>query len=172
MWTILSKRSGNGRLWVGAAIIVALAVGVLLGSSFAPGSEAVAQGTPTLTFNGQVGIIVNLVNSANTADFERFMRAYGETLVASGNTDRQRMGAGFTLYRASEAGPNNSAIYYSIFDPVVRDGDYQHITVLAQEYSGGPPQNGDEVRELYAAYTGALAPGGTLTNLTLVAEYN
>ena len=50
-------------------------------------------------------------------------------------------------------------------------GDYQHFTILAEEFGGGSPGNGDEVRELYEAYTGALAPGGTLANLTLVQEF-
>lgn len=170
MRTILSRQTGNGRFWWGTALVAALAVGVLLGSSFAPRSAAGAQ-APALSFSGEVGVIVNLVNSANTADFERVMKAYGETLAGSGNADRRRMGGAFKLYRASGAGPNNSAIYYSIFDPVVSGGDYQHFTILAEEFGGGSPGNGDEVRELYTAYTGALAPGGSQLNLTLVQEY-
>ena len=168
MRTILSKQTGNSRFWWSTALVAALAVGVVLGSSFAPRSAAGAQAA-TLTFSGEVGVIVNLVNSANTSDFERVMKAYGDTIAASANSDRERMT--FKLYRASEAGPNNTAIYYSIYDPVVRGGDYQHFTILSEEFGGGSPGNGDEVRELYEAYTGALAPGGSLTNLTLVQEY-
>ena len=170
MRTMLTTGSGKSRFWLSATIVAALAVGVLLGSSFAPGSEAGAQ-APALTFSGEVGVIVNLVNSGNTADFERVMNAYGETLAGSGNAERRQMGAAFRLYRASEAGPNNSAIYYSVFDPVISGGDYQHFTVLAEEFGGGSPGNGDEVRELYTAYTGALAPGGSQLNLTLVHEF-
>lgn len=168
MRTMLTKKLRMGRMWFGTTIVATLAVGVLLGSSFAPGTEAEAQGTPTLTFSGGVGIIVNLVNSANTADFERVMKAYGDTLDGSSNAQRKQMGAGFKLYKAAEMGPNNSAIYYSIFDPAVPGGNYQHITVLAEEFGGGPPGNGDEVRALYTQYTGALAPGGSALNLTLV----
>lgn len=171
MRTMLSKKFRMGRMWFGATIVATLAVGVLLGSSFAPGTEAEAQGTPTLTFSGGVGIIVNLVNSANTADFEKVMRAYGETLTSSSNAQRKQMGAGFTLYRAAEQGPNGTAIYYSIFEPAVSGADYQHITVLAEEFGGGPPGNGDEVRALYTDYTGALAPGGSALNLNMVMEF-
>ena len=169
MRTILSRRFGNGRVWMGAAIVAALAVGALLGSSFAPRSEA-AQAA-ALTFNGEKAIIVNYVNSANISDFERVMRAYGDTLSASGNAQRTRMGAGFELYRAAEAGPGGSVVYLSVFDPVVPGADYQHITVLAEEFAGGPPGNGDEVRELYTAYTGSLAPGAFALNLNLVMEF-
>jgi hypothetical protein len=171
MRTMLSKKLRMGRMWFGATVVATLAVGVLLGSSFAPGTEAEAQGTPTLTFSGGVGVIVNLVNSGNTADFEKVMRAYGETLAGSSNAQRAQMGRGFKLYRAAEMGPNNSAIYYSIFDPAVSSGNYQHITVLAEEFGGGPPGNGDEVRSLYTDYTGALAPGGSALNLNLLMEF-
>ena len=68
MRTILSKQTGNGRFWWSTALVAALAVGVVLGSSLAPGSAAGAQAA-TLTFSGEVGVIVNLVNSANTGDF-------------------------------------------------------------------------------------------------------
>jgi hypothetical protein len=168
---MLSKKFRMGRMWFGATIVATLAVGVLLGSSFAPGTEAEAQGTPTLTFSGGVGIIVNLVNSANTADFEGVMRAYGDTLTSSSNGQRKQMGAGFTLYRAVEQGPNGTAIYYSIFEPAVSGADYQHITVLAEDFGEGPPGNGDEVRALYTDYTGALAPGGSALNLNVVMEF-
>jgi len=171
MRTMLSKKFRMGRMWFGATIVATLAVGVLLGGSFAPGTEAEAQGTPTLTFSGGVGVIVNLVNSANTADFEKVMRAYGETLTSSSNAQRKQMGAGFTLYRAAEQGPNSTAIYYSIFEPAVSGADYQHITVLAEDFGGGPPGNGDEVRALYTDYTGALAPGGSALNLDVVMEF-
>ena len=72
MRTILSKRSRNGRLWVGAAVIAALAVGVVLGSSFASRSEAAAQ--PVTTFSGGAAMMTNVVDPSKTADFERVMR--------------------------------------------------------------------------------------------------
>ena len=70
------------------------------------------------------------------------------------------MGAGFKLYRAAETGPNNSAIYYSIFNPAISGAEYEPITVLSEDHLTGPPANGDEVRALYADYSEALAPGG------------
>ena len=92
MRTMLSKRSRKSRLWMGTAIVAALAVGALLGSSFASRSEAAAQ--PSLTFSGGTGLVLNVVNPANTTDFERVMRAYGETLAQSSDAQAQRMGLG------------------------------------------------------------------------------
>ena len=165
MRTIMSQWSG--RVWVGAAIVTALAVGVLLGSSFASRSEALVQ--PAVNFSGDAGLVLSVVNPANADAFENAMRAFKETLMSSSDANRQQMGAGFKLFRAAEAGPNNFALYYQLADPNVAGGNYSVITVLAEEYGGGPPGNGDEVRALYAGYTEALTGGGQQTmNLNLV----
>lgn len=170
MRTMLRKGIRGGRVWVGAAVVAALAAGVLLGSSFAPRSEAAAQ--PTVGFSGGTGIQLNVVDPSKTDDFERVMRAWGETLAASDDAQRSRMGSSLKIYRAAEAGPNNYVLYYVIADPVVSGGNYAVAQTLADEYMGGPPENGDEVRELYEAYTGALQGGGQqLINLNLVMEF-
>ncbi len=158
MRTMLRKGTRSPRVWVGAAAVAALTVGVLLGGAFAPRSEAAAQAS--VTFTGDVGIELNVVDPSKTADFERVMEAYIETLSASDDAQRSRMGAGLKVFRAAEAGPNNFVLYYVVADPVVNGGNYAVAPILADEYMGGPPENGDEVRELYEAYTGALQGGG------------
>lgn len=170
MRTIVSNKPRTRRMWFGAALVAAVAVGAVLGSSFAGGSASAAQ-APTRAFSGQVGIIVNFVNSANTADYEGVMRAFSEALTSSDSAQRKQMGAGFKLYRAAETGPNNSAIYYSIFNPAISGAEYEPITVLSEDHLTGPPANGDEVRALYADYSEALAPGGAQVNLRLVAGF-
>ncbi len=170
MRTIVSNRLRTRRMWFGAALVAATAVGAVLGSSFAGGSASAAQ-APTRAFSGQVGIIVNFVNSANTADYEGVMKAFSESLTSSDSAQRKQMGAGFKLYRAAEMGPNNSVIYYSLFNPAISGAEYEPITVLSDDYLSGPPGNGDEVRALYADYSEALAPGGAQVNLSLVAGF-
>jgi len=170
MRTIVSNRPRTRRMWFGAALVAAVAVGAVLGSSFAGGSASAAQ-APTRAFSGQVGIIVNFVNSANTADYEGVMRAFSESLTTSESAQRKEMGAGFKLYRAAETGANNTAIYYSIFNPAISGAEYEPITVMTDDYLSGPPENGDEIRALYADYTEALAPGGAQVNLRLVAGF-
>ena len=99
------------------------------------------------------------------------MRAFSESLTSSDSAERKQMGAGFKLYRAAETGPNNSVIYYSIFNPAISGAEYEPITVLSDDHLSGPPGNGDEVRALYTDYSEALAPGGAQVNLTLVAGF-
>ena len=170
MWTILSERSRRSRVWVGTAIMAALAVGVLLDGSFAPRSEAAAQ--PTLTFSGGSSILMNVVDPSKTADFERVMRAYGQALAGSDEAQYNQMGAGLKVYRAAEPGPNNYVLYYWFLDPVVSGGNYAVAQVLADEVGDGPPSNGAEVQELYEAYSGSLEGGGQQPiNLNLVMEF-
>ena len=170
MRTIVSNRPRTRRMWFGAALVAAVAVGAVLGSSFAGGSASAAQ-APTRAFSGQVGIIVNFVNSANTADYEGVMRAFSEALTSSDSAQRKQMGAGFKLYRQAARGPNNSVIYYQIFNPAISGAEYEPITVLSEDHLTGPPANGDEVRALYSDYSEALAPGGAQVNLRLVAGF-
>jgi hypothetical protein len=170
MRTILNRRIRSGRLWVGAAITLALAVGAVLGSSFASRTEAAAQ--PVTTFTGSTAMMTNVVEPSKTADFERVMRAYGEGLAGSSNAEYNRMAAGFKVYRAVEPGPNNFVVYYWFVDPVISGANYAVAKVLADEHAGGPPSNGDEVRELFGAYQGALTGGGQApANLNLVMEF-
>ena len=170
MRTISSTRSRNGRIWVGAAITAALAAGVVLGSSFASRSEAAAQ--PVTTFSGGAAMMTNVVDPSKTADFERVMRAYGEGLAGSSNAEYNRMAEGFKVYRAVEPGPNNFVVYYWFIDPVISGANYAVAKVLADEVGGGPPGNGDAVRELVGAYQAALMGGGQIpANLNLVMEF-
>ena len=170
MRTILSNRSRGGRLRVGTAIIAALAVGVVLGSSFALRSEAAAQ--PVTTFSGGAAMMTNVVDPSKTADFERVMRAYGDGLAGSSNPEHTRMANGFKVYRAVEPGPNNFVVYYWFVDPVVSGANYAVAKILADEVDGGPPSNGDEVRELFGAYQTALTGGGQAqANLNLIMEF-
>ena len=57
-------------------------------------------------------------------------------------------------------------------DPVVSGADYEIFQLLNDQYQGGAPGNGDEVRELFSAFSGALEGGGQQTiSLNLVMEF-
>ena len=159
---MLSNRIRKSRVWVGTAIGAALAVGVLLGS-LAPRLAAAVQ--PVTTFSGETAIFYNLVNPAKTADFERVMRAYGEALSGSENSQYNDMAKGFKVYRVVEPGPNNFVIYYWFLDPVVSSGNYAVAKVLSDEMP-------TEVQALYEAYSAALEGGGQQPiNMNLVMEF-
>ena len=170
MRTMLSHRSWKGHASVGTAIIAVLAVGVLLGTSLATRTDAAAQ--PTVTFSGESAVMMNFVAPGKTDDYERVMRAYGESLGRSDNAQYNRMGSGLKIFRAAEPGQNNTVLYLWIVDPVVSGGNYAVAQVLNDEVPPGPPGNGAEVQGLYEAYIGALEGGGQQPiNMNLVMEF-
>ena len=150
-------------VWVGAAVVAALVVGVVIGSWMAP-RPAHAQ-PPSVNFNGSVGVWQWVVQQGQTAAFERAVGAYGQSLAARGGGS-----AGFTLYRSAAPGPGGAVIYFGHINSVTAGDDYQLITVLAQHFPPGPPSNGDEVRELYGGYTGSIA-GSVTYDLSVVASF-
>ena len=106
-----------------------------------------------------------VVQQGQTGEFERAVRGCGQALAARGGG-----GAGFTLYRTSTPGPGGAVIYFGHISSIASGDDYQLITVLAQHFPPGPPGNGDEVRDLYGAYTGSIA-GAVTYDLSVVASF-
>jgi len=163
MGTMLSEQSRKSRLWVGTAIIAALALGVSLGTSFAPRSEAAAQ--PVLNFSGGSAILMNFIAPGKTADFEGVMRAYGNALSSSENAEHNQMGRGLKIYRAAEPGQNNTVLYMWFVDPVVSGANY----AVAQVLNDVVPT---EVQGLYDTLVAAMEGGGQQTiNMDLVMEF-
>jgi hypothetical protein len=160
---MLSTRTGRSRVWVGTALVAALAVGVLLGTSFAPRSEAAAQ--PVMNFSGGSALLMNYVNPAKTADFERVMRAYGNSLTGSDNAQYNQMGGALKIYRAAEPGQNNTVLYLWVIDNVVSGANYAVANVLNDEMPA-------EVQGLYEALVASLEGGGQQpVNMELVMEF-
>ena len=164
MRTILSEQSRSGRLWMGVALIVALAAGVVLGSSFASRSEAAAQ--PVLNFSGGSALLMNYVAPGKTADFERVMRAYAAALSGSDNAQYNQMANGLKIFRAAEPGQNNTVLYMWLVDPVVSGANYSVANVLNDEVPS-------EVQGLYEALIASMEPGGGQQpiNMDLMMEF-
>ncbi len=163
MRTKLKTRTRNSRVWVGTAIAAALAVGVLLGTSFAPESEAAAQ--PVMNFSGGSAVVMSYVAPAGTGDFERVMREYGGSLSASENAQYNQMASSMKIFRAAEPGPNNTVLYMWIIDPVISGANYAEAQILNDEKP-------EEVQELYDALLAAMEGGGRQTvNMELVMEF-
>ena len=148
-------------VWVGAAVVAALVVGVVLGSWMAP-RPAQAQ-APSVVLNGASGLWQWVVNEGQIENFERVMQAYGQSLAA-----RSGGSAGFTLYRSSAGGP---AVYFGHLSSVQAGGEYHPIRVLAEHYPPGPPNNGDEVRGLVPLYSSTTLAQQGIFDLRVVGSY-
>ncbi len=154
-------RERRTSVWVGAAVVSALFVGVVLGSWMTP-PPAHAQ-APSVVLNGGSGLWQWVVNDGQTDDFERVIRAYGESLAA-----RSGGSAGFTLYRSSAGGP---AVYFGHVASVSSGSEYHPIRVLAEHFPPGPPNNGDEVRALVPLYSSTTLAQQGVFDLRIVASY-
>ena len=164
MRTMLNDGSWKGQAWVGTAIIAVLAVGVLLGTSFATRSEAMAQ--PILNFSGGSALLMNYIAPGKTADFERVMRAYAAALSGSDNAQYNQMANGLKIFRAAEPGQNNTVLYIWLVDPVVSGANYSVANVLNDEVPS-------EVQGVYEALIASMEPGGGQQpiNMELMMEF-
>ena len=93
-------------------------------------------------------------------DFEKAM-GYLEAALASSTNERVReQAAGWRVFKATEAGPNNAVLYVFMLDPTVPGADYSLGRILADAY---PDQA--KLQEIWKLYSGSVT-GGSLLNLT------
>ena len=150
-----------GRVIVGPAVIVALVTGVVLGMAL---TTYRAEAQAARTFSGGTAMMLNYIKPEATDDFEAVMTKLGEALQASDNSERGQQAAGWKIYRAQEAGPNNSVLYVWFIDPVVRDADYAVSQILNEAFP-------TEVQGLYETFSTSFAGGQSMVNLDLVADF-
>ncbi len=150
-----------GRIVVGPAVIVALVTGVVLGMAL---TTYRAEAQAARTFSSGTGMMLHYIKPGATDDFESIMEKLGEALQASDNEDRGQQAEGWKVYRAQEAGPNNSVLYVWLVDPVVDDADYSVSMILNEAFP-------TEVQELYETFNDSYAGGQSMINLELVADF-
>ena len=148
-------------MWAGTAVVVALVTGVVLGIVFTT-NAAEAQGART--FSSGSGMMLNYINNANTNDFEAVMGKLAEALQTSDDAERNRQAEGWKVYRAQEAGPNNSVLYVWFIDPAVANADYAVSQILNEAFPS-------EVQALYEQFNGSFAGGQSMVNLDLVVDF-
>lgn len=127
-----------------------------------PGAAGAGQATTPAqprTFTAPVGLLFNTVRPDRVEDFERAM-GYLQSALASSTNERVRaQAAGWRVFKATEAGPNNAALYVFVLDPTVPDADYSLGRILADAY---PDQA--KLQEIWKLYSGSVT-GGSLLNL-------
>ena len=148
-------------MWAGTAVVVALVTGVVLGMVFTTNA---AEAQNARTFSSGSGMMLNYINAANTDDFEAVMRKLAEALQSSDNAERNRQAEGWKVYRAKEAGPNNSVLYVWFIEPAVANADYAVSQILNEAFPS-------EVQALYEQFNGSFAGGQSMVNLDLVVDF-
>jgi hypothetical protein len=154
---------GGFKVFVSGAALVAMA--------FAGASVATAQNAtpaqpekpaepaaPRFTLNGDAAIVTMLIKSDKTADFEFVLNKLKEALAKSENPQRKEQAAGWKVFKSSQPGPNNTAVYIFRIDPIIKGAEYD-ITMLISEVFPV------EVQEIFAKYKDAFA-GRAVTELS------
>ena len=103
-------------------------------------------------------MVVNFVQAGSADDFESFTRRLVEGLAASEDGEHQAQAAGWAMYRVTEPGPNNNAVYVWFLDPVVEDANYAVPQLLNEVYPA-------EVQQLYETYMQLFGIGQMPLNL-------
>ena len=126
-----------------------------------PAPAAPAPGTSARTFTAPAGIIFNAVRPDRTADFEIVMGYLRAALEKSTDPAVQAQARGWRVFKVSEPGPNATVLYVFLLDPAAPGADYGLGRILSDAYP-------DQVQDIWKLYSGALAGGASLLNLTPV----
>ena len=113
------------------------------------------------TFTAPTGIIFSAVRKDRTVDFEMVIGYLQAAFEKSTDADVRAQAQGWRVFRATEPGPNGTVLYVFFIDPTVAKAEYGLGAVLSSAYP-------DQIQDIWKLYTGALAGGGSLLNLTPV----
>ena len=113
------------------------------------------------TFTAPTGIIFNAVRPDRVVDFEMVIAYLEAALEKSTDSGVRAQAPGWRVFKAAEPGPNSTVLYMFLIDPTVPGADYGLGRILSDAYP-------DRIQDIWKLYTGALAGGGSLLNLTPV----
>ncbi len=119
--------------------------------------------TPVLTrsFTAKTGLLFNAVRPERALDFETVIGLLQDALAKSTDPAVRAQASGWKIFKATEPGPNGTVMYVFVVDPATPGADYGLGRILSDAYP-------DRIQEIWKLYTGALAGGGSLLNLSPV----
>ena len=147
--------------WTVLVLLVGVLLSPALGARTPPVPQAAAAKKPYV-FASDAALILNFVKADKTAEFEMVMAKLKEALAKSDKPERKQQAAGWTIFKAAEAGPNGSVIYVSMMDPAVKGADYDVMLVLSEAFP-------TEVQALYETYKTVFGtPSQNFLNLSML----
>ena len=113
------------------------------------------------SFTAKTGLMFNAVRPERVIDFETVLGLWKDALAQSKDAAVRAQAAGWRVFKATEPGPNATVLYVFVVDPAIPGADYGLGRILSEAYP-------DRIQEIWKLYTGALAGGGSLLNLSPV----
>jgi hypothetical protein len=146
-----------------------VAPGQLVPPAVAPADQGPLVPLPTVppvllgarTFTASTGVIFIAVRPDRVVDFEMVIGYLEAALEASTDPGVLAQARGWQVLRVTEPGPNGTALYMFLVEPTVPGADYGLGRILSDAYP-------NQIQDIWKLYTGALAGGGSLLNLTPV----
>ena len=137
---------------------------MLAGASVAHAQEpaagaAQAPEKPVLPLEGDAVVITMLIKPDKTADFEKVLAKYRESLEKSEKPARKQQLAGIKVFKSTQQAQGN-AVYILYVDPVVPNEEYDISRVIAEVFP-------TEVQDIFNLYKESFA-GRAITSLNKV----
>jgi hypothetical protein len=131
----------------------------------APAAPAQPAAAPSLTFDGDAGLLFMQIKPDKTADFESVMAKLNEALTKTDKPERKQQAAGWKIYKSKEPGANGNVLYVAIINPTLKGADYTVAKILYEVFP-------TEVQTIFVTYRDSLATGLSRTNLSLVQDFS
>lgn len=113
------------------------------------------------SFAAKAGLLFSAVRPERVLDFETVIGLLQDALEKSTDPAVRAQASGWRVFKATEPGPNGTVMYVFVVDPAIPGADYGLGRILSDAYP-------DRIMEIWKLYTGALAGGGSLLNLSPV----
>jgi hypothetical protein len=128
---------------------------------FSPGT--VRAQNPARVFGSDVGMVLNTIKPEKFADFEMVIERVKSALHQSADPARKQQANGWKVFKALEAGANNTVLYVFWLSPAIKDADYTVSKILYEAFP-------NEVEDLYKKFSESYAGGQILINLQLLSD--
>lgn len=135
-----------------ALVLIAL-IGV--GSVVPSASRGARQTSTALTIDADAAMVTILIRPERAAAFDQILQKLKAALQRSKNPLRKAQAAGWQVFRTEEQGQGNVS-YLMRLDPVVRDLEYDIVSILSEEFP-------NEAAELNRAYREAHVGRSVMT---------
>jgi hypothetical protein len=135
-------------------VIVALATALALAQTPTPPPAQTETPKPadpaTSSFATEAGLILVVIKPDKVADFELAIRTLQEKLSADADPDRQKIAAGWRVFKAAEPDEKGNVVYVHALLPATPGFDYRPSLLLDELLGAAPPELLSKYRDSFA----------------------
>jgi hypothetical protein len=153
--------------WTRLAVVV-FALALVLGAvGVSSAQEQAAPAKKDLAFQNDAGLIIFPIKADKTADFEDLMTKLKDAIAKMDAPEAKQQAAGMKLFKTAVPAGAQTATYFLIADPVVKNTEYWMMSLLYKAYP-------NDAQALFAKWQDVKAPAPAqvqLFDLTQVIKF-